>query len=532
MSPGTVATRVRKAMPAAAVDLYWIPVGAGGHYVRFNGRVFETIEAARRHRSRCDLYHAALVVELDGDRYTIELAPSPDADEASRGVVATGAVGSRHAGRLRLFRYEVRCWRGGSIPDLLYAVGGPDRLTGGPRAARRLLDLVATVPLPVWGRDELKAGEMWNSNSVIAWLIASAGLPTDHLRPPQPGLAPGWQAGLEVAARPSVVCRPVLRGRADVADRGRGEAFPMTKPIIAALDPDREDIAPAALGMVLARLTGEPLLLAAAYYADPRVDTLYPDYGRMVVRGAEEALGRAAAQIRAATDTSVTTIALPSSGSPARVLHELAERESAGALVIGSSSRGQVGRVLPGAVTDRLLHGAPCPVAVAPAGFSLDDAHPPRSIGVAFIDRPDGHMALTTARSLAGQAHAAMRVLTVAEPLDLVLASAPEIHEAARQASQQTAEAALARVIDGGSGDGQILSGDAAHAVATASEELDLLVCGARGHGPIRTLLLGGTSHALVRKAACPVLVVPLGSHLPDTQEPESTGRDASLQEA
>ena len=102
----------------AAVELYWIPLGAGGHSVRFNGRVFEALEAARRHRRRCDLYHAALVVELDSDRYTIELAPSPNADEASRGVVATGAVGSRHAGRLRLFRYEVRCWRGGRFPDL------------------------------------------------------------------------------------------------------------------------------------------------------------------------------------------------------------------------------------------------------------------------------------------------------------------------------------------------------------------------------------------------------------------------------
>jgi hypothetical protein len=76
---------------AAAVELYWIPLGARGHFVRFNGRVFEAIEAARRHRSRCDLYHAGLVVELDGDRYTIELTPSPDADGASRGVVVTGA---------------------------------------------------------------------------------------------------------------------------------------------------------------------------------------------------------------------------------------------------------------------------------------------------------------------------------------------------------------------------------------------------------------------------------------------------------
>jgi hypothetical protein len=184
-----------------AVDVYWIPLGAGGHSVRFNGRVFEAIEAARQHRERCDLYHAALVVELDGDRYTIEVAPSPDAAEARRGVVATGAVGSRHIGWLRLFRYEVRCWCGGSIPDLGEAVGDPLRLTSDPRVARRLLDLVRTVPTPVWGRDELQAGEMWNSNSMIAWLIASAGLPTDLLRPPLRGRAPGWNAGLDVARR-------------------------------------------------------------------------------------------------------------------------------------------------------------------------------------------------------------------------------------------------------------------------------------------------------------------------------------------
>ena len=189
--------------PTAAVDLYWIPLGAGGHSVRFNGRVFEALAAARQHRARCDLYHVALIVELDGNRYTIELAPSPDADEASRGVVATGAVGSRHIGWLRLFRYELRCWRGGSIPDLGYAVGEPCRLTTDPEVARRLLDLVAIVPTPVWGRDELRAGEIWNSNSMIAWLIAAAGLPADDLRPPPSGRAPGWDAGLEIARRAS-----------------------------------------------------------------------------------------------------------------------------------------------------------------------------------------------------------------------------------------------------------------------------------------------------------------------------------------
>jgi hypothetical protein len=90
----------------AAVDLYWIPLGAGGDSsVRFNGRVVAALDAARRRRTRCDLYHAAIVVELDGELYAIEVAPSPHADEASRGVAATGAVGSRLIGWLRLFRY-------------------------------------------------------------------------------------------------------------------------------------------------------------------------------------------------------------------------------------------------------------------------------------------------------------------------------------------------------------------------------------------------------------------------------------------
>jgi len=147
------------------------------------------------------------VIGCDGDDYTIEIAPSPDADETSRGVVGTGAVGSCHIGRLRLFRYEVRCWRGGSIPDLAEAVGGRHRLTSDPRVARRLLDLLPAVPKPVWGRDELQAGEMWNSNSLIAWLIATAGVSTQDLQPPQHGRAPGWHAGLEVARRTAATAR-------------------------------------------------------------------------------------------------------------------------------------------------------------------------------------------------------------------------------------------------------------------------------------------------------------------------------------
>jgi hypothetical protein len=188
-------------MQPASVDLYWIPLGAGGHSVRFNGRLFEAIAAAWEHRPRCQLYHAALVVSLDGDRYAVELAPAFGGSRVDHGVVGTGAVGSHLLGWSSLFRYELRCWRGGTIPDLSFAVGGPQTLTTDPATTRRLLDGVGAVPTPVWGRDELKAGEMWNCNSVIAWLIANAGIRTKALQPPPGGRAPGWGSGVEVATR-------------------------------------------------------------------------------------------------------------------------------------------------------------------------------------------------------------------------------------------------------------------------------------------------------------------------------------------
>ncbi len=134
-------------------------------------------------------------------RFVIEMTPIPDANGKQRGVVAEGAVGSRWAARFRVFRYEVRCWRGGRIPDIDEAVESPQRLTSDLARARRLLNLASSIPTPVWGRDESGAGEMWNSNSLTAWLIAACGLPTESIHPPAGGSAPGWQAGLVVASR-------------------------------------------------------------------------------------------------------------------------------------------------------------------------------------------------------------------------------------------------------------------------------------------------------------------------------------------
>jgi hypothetical protein len=186
---------------AAAVDLYWLPLGAGGHFVRFNGRVYEALMARIQRRPAYDLYHSALQVRVPEATFVIEQTPVPDLSGEQRGVVAAGAVGSRRAGRFRLFRYEIRLWRNGHIPDVVEAVESPRRLSSDQERARRVLDVVAQVPTPVWGRDELGTGEMWNSNSVIAWVIARSGLDAESIRPPAGGRAPGWQAGLQVARR-------------------------------------------------------------------------------------------------------------------------------------------------------------------------------------------------------------------------------------------------------------------------------------------------------------------------------------------
>jgi hypothetical protein len=189
-------------LPAPGVYLYWLPLGAGADVVRLSGRAFELIMARLHHRPACDLYHSALEVVTNDARFVIEMTPIPAHGGQDRGVVAEGAVGSRWARPLRVFRYEIRRWRGGEIPDVRCAIESPVRLSTDPGVARRALELVSSVPTPVWGRDELGAGEMWNSNSITSWLLARSGIDLDGVRPPAGGRAPGWDAGRAVAGRP------------------------------------------------------------------------------------------------------------------------------------------------------------------------------------------------------------------------------------------------------------------------------------------------------------------------------------------
>jgi hypothetical protein len=190
--------------PPPGVDLYWIPLGAGAQVVRTSGRIYETLIAAIQGRPRRDLYHSALVAVTTDGRFVIEVTPVPATrGQEDRGVVGEGPVGTKWARRFRIFRYELRRWRDGVIPDISYAVDSPVRMTDDPALTHQLLDLVPLVPTLVWGRDELDAGEMWNSNSVIAWLLARTGLAAAADQPPRDGRAPGWNAGV-VAAQADV----------------------------------------------------------------------------------------------------------------------------------------------------------------------------------------------------------------------------------------------------------------------------------------------------------------------------------------
>ena len=110
-------------------------------------------------------------------------------------------VGARRLGRWRLFRYEVRCSAYGVIPDAAEAVDSPVRVPSDAARARRLLDLVARVSMATWGRDQLGTGEMWNSNSIVAWLLATSGHDAATIAAPRHGRAPGWSAGLIAASR-------------------------------------------------------------------------------------------------------------------------------------------------------------------------------------------------------------------------------------------------------------------------------------------------------------------------------------------
>lgn len=273
----------------------------------------------------------------------------------------------------------------------------------------------------------------------------------------------------------------------------------------------------AALGARLARATGERLLVVSVYPEEApigvgRVDAEWVAYMR---EQAQEVTAGARAFLEGRGVLADHRVV--GSGSAAHGLDDVAEAEAASLIVVGSSPKGARRRISPGSTGERLLHGAICPVAVAPRGLREGDPGTPvERIGVAFVDTPEGHEAVRVAGSLAERTGASVTLFTVVAPRAEVFSpvigrDAEEAFLAAvRESAQAAQDAAVASLPAGVPASEELLEGDVVDELAALDErEVDLLVCGSRGYGPVRRVLLGGVLRRLIRRAACPVVVVP-----------------------
>jgi nucleotide-binding universal stress UspA family protein len=294
----------------------------------------------------------------------------------------------------------------------------------------------------------------------------------------------------------------------------------MSKPIIVGYDPQTFDRAPVNFAVAAARLTGAPLVIASVCADSAARDGSAA--GRLDEDLAADATGALDEVDREldAEDIAVEFRQIDNM-SAARGLHEAAEAQDAGLLVVGSTNRGALGRVLPGSTAERLMHGAPCPIAIVPheweAGGGLN------TIGVAYVDTDEARQALRGAHALARRTGAKLRVLTAVKA-GLSAYGATEATTPVQAAKGITdiegelrtqAENALRQQTDA-LGDGVPVETDAfvedpADVLIRVSENLDLIVCGSRGYGPLRAVLLGGVSRRLAADARCPVIVLPRG---------------------
>jgi nucleotide-binding universal stress UspA family protein len=280
---------------------------------------------------------------------------------------------------------------------------------------------------------------------------------------------------------------------------------------------DREPARDAlALARRLARATSARLLVAHVAAFESFFDEIEPRHWERVLGAIRDEAEHA---VRAAAEgiTDVPARGMTVYGhSAAQALTSLASDEDAQLLVVGSSHHGRLGRVVPGSTAERLLQGSPCPVAVAPRGFAqLRDARL-EVIGCGFDGSRESHAALAREEALVRVTAARLEVVAVFTPIafggtplwdpDGVTTANEELRVALRDALDSAAAnlhgdvAAQAELVDGT---------DAAEILAERSQGLDLLVVGSRRYGPLRAVLLGGVSGRLIRRADCPVLIVP-----------------------
>ena len=201
---------------------------------------------------------------------------------------------------------------------------------------------------------------------------------------------------------------------------------------------------------------------------------------------------------RRSRELDLSTLALGTE-SPAKALHDVAEAEHAEAIVLGSTHRGALGRIMPGSVGERLLDGAPCSVVVAPRGFARGEHFGLGVIGVAYDGSEESRIALAQGARLAASLGGTLRLIRA------------EQDDASRDDARRSVEQEAASIGEGADVEAVLVDGGAAAALADQGIELDLLVIGSRGYGPLRRTLLGGVSAEVMRIAPCPVWVTPRG---------------------
>lgn len=288
----------------------------------------------------------------------------------------------------------------------------------------------------------------------------------------------------------------------------------MTGPVVIAWEatPQGEDAV--ALGRLLARaLEVRPTLAAVV----PLPAHLIPanEITASLEREAPEIFARPK-ELLEAPDAATRVVVDP---SPARALQEIAEADDAAIIVAGSCHRGVVGRTMLGSVGTSLLHGSPCPVAVAPRGFAGQGGQVDvRRIGVAFDGTAESFGALEAAIALARRfGDAQIGVLTVCEPqgygieTTYAILTATDWEAAERNERRRVLDLGLARIPGDLDAEGHLLDGLPGRALAEAADDFDLIVMGSRGYGPVRRTLLGSTAARLMGAAPRPVIVVPRG---------------------
>jgi nucleotide-binding universal stress UspA family protein len=262
--------------------------------------------------------------------------------------------------------------------------------------------------------------------------------------------------------------------------------------------------------------------LASCAGASVRLATVFP-YSDVPGRSNSEAFRRYleqdALELLRSTAKSVGVVsgtdAIADPSAP-HALHSLAEATDAALLVVGSSHRGAVGRVVPGSTGERLLHGSPCPVAIVSRGYAKTDTI--STIGVGYDGSDESKAALEAACQLARHCGASLRVIRV---FDATRVGAPALMTMPGWDSMRDDSEALQRkrfdeTVAALPADIAVESfftlGNPGRELASESWNVDLMVVGSRGYGPRSAVLLGGVGHTLIRKAACPVVVLPRGA--------------------